>query len=488
MNIISKFSFHRRIIVAAFITMAALTSQSFAEQFDAPKKARRVSNRHISIVNEVLEDAQENRNDYDESQFDAEFAEDAPVVVQASCKNCSSTDPSNGMMSADYDSAAESFEAYPEHGGNEYLSSGCDGGSCFQSFCGSQSSCGINPCSPFGMLSQRLYIRAESATFWGSGQQLPTLVRTGVTPLFGGGEVGSDSVSGFRSETGLWLDDYKSRAIVVRAFYGGDNDVGLVTNHNVFPNLDMPFLSVLAPPALPIASSLIIAQPSAPGVPLVIGNVNANLSSNVYGGDLLFRHMLARDSLGRWDWLMGYQTARLSESLTIDSARNSGPQIELRDSFHVKNQFHGATFGFSGDVREGNWYFGGIFKLGLGNMQREVNIQGNQIVRIVGQDPVQTPTGFYASSRTNSGRYVFDTFVISPELNLTAGYRLTRKLDFTIGYNMLRLPKVTRVANALDPRLAVDVQQIPTQLNPGFVFSESNFTLHSLNLGLQWNY
>jgi len=93
--------------------------------------------------------------------------------------------------------------------------------------------------------------------------------------------------------------------------------------------------------------------------------------------------MLTRDSLGRWDWLMGYQTARLSESLTIDSARNSGPQIELRDSFHVKNQFHGATFGFSGDVREGNWYFGGMFKLGLGNMQREVNIQGNQIVRIV---------------------------------------------------------------------------------------------------------
>jgi len=460
--------------------MAALTSQSFAEQFDAPKKARRVSNRHIPIVNEVLEDAQENRNDYDESQFDPEFAEDAPVVVQASCKNCSSTDPSNGMMSADYDSAAESFEAYPEHGGNEYLGSGCEGGSCFQSFCGSQGSCFINPCSPFGMLSQRLYIRAESATFWGSGQQLPTLVRTGVTPLFGGGEVGSDSVSGFRSETGLWLDDYKSRAIVVRTFYGGDNDIGLVTDSNIFPSLDMPFLSVSAPPIPPVANSLIIAQP---GLALVTGNVNANLSSNVYGGDLLFRHMLARDSLGRWDWLMGYQTARLSESLTIDSVRINAPtQRQVIDNFSVKNQFHGATFGFSGNVREGNWYFGGMFKLGLGNMQREVNIQGNQI------PDTNPPTGFYASSRTNSGRYVFDTFVISPELNLTAGYRLTRKLDFTIGYNMLRLPKVTRVANALDPRLAVDVQLIPTQLNPAFIFSESNFTLHSLNLGLQWNY
>jgi len=463
--------------------MAALTSQSFAEQFDAPKKARRVSNRHISIVNEVLEDAQENRNDYDESQFDAEFAEDTPVVVQASCKNCSSTDPSNGMMSADYDSAAESFEAYPEYGGNEYLGSGCEGGSCFQSFCGSQSSCCINPCSPLAVLSQRLYLRAESASFWGSGQSLPALVTSNGTALFGGREVGTAAVPGFRSEGGIWLDDCQSRAVVVRMFYGGDNDIGLTTDSTAFQNLELPFLSVANGTAT--QSQALIAVPGQ-----LSGNVNANLSSLVYGGDLLFRRMIARDSLGRWDWLMGYQTARFAETLSIDSTRTTipaGATNSVMDSFSVKNQFHGAAFGVSGDVREGCWYFGGMFKLGFGNMERSVAIRGSQTTTVAGV-PSTTTSGLHASSRTNSGNYSFDTFVVTPELNLTAGYRLTPRLDFTVGYNLLQLPKVTRVANALDPRLAVDDAAVPTQLNPAFAFSEFNFTLHSLNLGLQWNY
>jgi len=483
MNNISEFSFHRRLIVTALITMAALTSQALAEQFDAPKKARRVSNRQVPIVNEVQEDAQENRDDYDESQFDPEFAEDAPVVVQASCKNCSSNGTNNGEVNADYDSSAESYEAYPEHGGNEYLSSGCDGGSCYQSFCSSQGSCFINPCSPFGMLSQRLYLRAESASFWGSGQSLPALVTTSGTALFGGREVGTAAVPGFRSEAGIWLDNCQSRAVVVRMFYGGDNDIGLTTNSTAFQNLEIPFLSVAN--GIATQSQAFIAVPGQ-----LSGNVNANLSSLVYGGDLLFRRMIARDSLGRWDFLMGYQTARLAETLSIDSTRTTipaGATNSVLDSFSVKNQFHGAAFGVSGDVREGCWYFGGMFKLGLGNMERSVAIRGSQTTTIAGV-PSTTDSGLNASSRTNSGNYSFDTFVISPELNLTAGYRLTPKLDFTVGYNLLRLPKVTRVANALDPRLAVDVQAIPTELNPGFVFSESNFTLHGLNLGLQWNY
>ncbi len=288
---------------------------------------------------------------------------------------------------------------------------------------------------------------------------------------------------GFRSDAGIWLDDCQSRAIVVRMFYGGDNDIGLITNSNAFPNLELPFLSVANNTTT--QSQALVAVPGQ-----LSGNVNANLSSNVYGGDLLFRRLLTRDSLGRWDWLMGYQTARLSESLSLQSTRETipaGTTNSVLDSFDVKNQFHGATFGFSGDVREGCWYFGGMFKLGLGNMERSVAIRGSQTTTVAGV-PSTTDSGLHASSRTNSGNYSFNTFVVSPELNLTAGYRLTPKLDFTVGYNLLRLPKVTRVTNALDPRLAVDDAAVPTQMNPAFVFRESNFTLHSLNLGLQWNY
>jgi len=465
------------------ITMAALTSQAISEPFDAPKKARRVSNRQVPIVNEVPGNAQENRDDDNESQFDPEFAEDAPVVVQASCKNCTSTGTSFSTMNADDDSPVESYEASPEYGGNEYLGSGCVAGGCYQSSYDSLGTRCINPCSPLAMLSQRLYLRAESASFWGSGQSLPALVTTSGTALFGGREVGTAAVPGFRSEAGIWLDNCQSRAVVVRMFYAGDNDIGLTTDSTAFQSLELPFLSVANGTAT--QSQALIAVPGQ-----LSGNVNANLSSLVYGGDLLFRRLIARDSLGRWDFLMGYQTARLAETLSIDSTRTTipaGATNSVLDSFSVKNQFHGAAFGVSGDVREGCWYFGGMFKLGLGNMERSVAIRGSQTTTIAGV-PSTTTSGLHASSRTNSGNYSFDTFVLTPELNLTAGYRLTPRLDFTVGYNLLRLPKVTRVANALDPRLAVDDASVPTQLNPAFAFSEFNFTLHSLNLGLQWNY
>jgi hypothetical protein len=479
MKRISNFSFYRIVGTLVVVAIMSAGQMSFAEQFDAPKKARRVSNRQIPIVQDLPASSEA----YEEPQLDEEFYEDDSVVVQASCKNCSSSTAHNQTMHAEDYTSEEIYEASAPHTFSDPLSSDCDGGACFQSSCGSQGTCCINPCSPFALLSQRLYIRAESASFWGSGQVLPTLVTSNGNALFGGREIGTASVPGFRSDVGIWLDDCQSRAVVVRMFYGGDNDLGLITDSNAFPNLELPFLSVATNPAT--QSQALVAVPGQ-----LSGNVNANLSSNVYGGDLLFRRMLARDNLGRWDWLMGYQTARLSESLSLQSTRETipaGTTNSVTDSFDVKNQFHGATFGFSGDVRDGCWYFGGMFKLGLGNMDRSVSIRGSQTTTVAGV-PNTTASGLHASSRTNSGNYSFDTFVVSPELNLTAGYKLTPKLDFTVGYNLLRLPKVTRVTDALDPRLAVDDAAVPTQMNPAFVFSESNFTLHSLNLGLQWNY
>ncbi len=184
------------------------------------------------------------------------------------------------------------------------------------------------------------------------------------------------------------------------------------------------------------------------------------------------------------------EVLNVNASSTVTTATGTLPQntsINQVDRFHVKSQFHGATFGVNGHASEGNWFFGGLFKLGIGNMDRQVTITGSQTITQPGQAAVTTPQGLLARN-TNNGFFKNDTSVVVPELGLTIGYRLTRRLDFTVGYTMIRLPKVTRVTDSLDRTLGVDLAAIPTVNRPEFSFRESNLTLHGVNVGLQWMY
>jgi hypothetical protein len=243
---ISMVILHRHPVAIAIFALAAITSQSFAEQIDAPVKARRVSNRHIPlnrIAEQPVSSSLETPLDY-EAQLDEEFFDDDSVVVQAGCKNCSSSNGGEYNLAQESSSSPEEYyQESPEHVSYAPSTMGGVCGSCSDSSCDALGCCGVNPCSPFGMLATRLYLRAESAQFWGSGQALPTLVTTDGTSLFGGTEIGTASVPGFRSEAGIWLDECQSRAIVVRGFYGGDNDLGLTTDSTAFANLELPFLS-----------------------------------------------------------------------------------------------------------------------------------------------------------------------------------------------------------------------------------------------------
>jgi hypothetical protein len=163
------------------------------------------------------------------------------------------------------------------------------------------------------------------------------------------------------------------------------------------------------------------------------------------------------------------------------------PVLDQTDRFRARSQFHGGAIGLNGQVRDCNWYFDGLFKVGIGMMERNVDISGSSSVT-VGTDITRRDQGLLAR-RTNIGRFQNDTFVMVPEIGLTIGYRLTNQLDFTVGYNMLRLPKVTRAVDSLDRNLASNLSDPLTgDISPSFVFRESNFTLHSLNLGLQWAY
>jgi hypothetical protein len=177
----------------------------------------------------------------------------------------------------------------------------------------------------------------------------------------------------------------------------------------------------------------------------------------------------------------------LAEDLRIASRSVNGTTtFELEDHFQTTSRFNGLALGLSGAIQDRRWNLSGMVKLGLGNMETFVGIDGSQRTTVV--DVAESNNGLLARA-TNRGSYTNDTFVISPEVNVSLGYRITRRLDATLGYTYLGLPKVARVADQLDPTLASNPSvPLAGPARPSFELLESNFSLHSLSYGLQYRF
>jgi hypothetical protein len=374
--------------------------------------------------------------------------------------------------------------------------------------CNTRNRCGADQIATFGVLGlmlRNMQLKVEAATFWGDSQVLQPLVttrrpandpatdgligRTDTIALFGGREQLADSEQGIRGELGLFFDPCQSRGLLFRYFDVSTEVDRFNSAGSIDPVVVRPFFST----ADNAQSTIAINYPNSTS-----GAVNASLSSDVYGGDVLFRKMLRRDCSSKIELLAGYQMARLDEQLTIASTTTAltntpaptGTVSQLTDEFTTSNRFHATTFGLNTMLREGCWNLNGMVKLGFGNLERQVNIQGSSLITVPGNPPTSNATsnGLLARS-TNDGRYQLDTFIVSPEVALTLGYRFSRNLDATLSYTYLGIPKVARAGDQLDPQLASNLSSpLNGQLTPRFSLAESNFSLHSLSYGLQWQY
>lgn len=337
-----------------------------------------------------------------------------------------------------------------------------------------------------GWLNRKSYVRFQAASFDQNGMDLPILATQGTgtgtvpgTPVaFGNNEVNTDTRIGYRFQAGIWLDDCFQRAIEVRGF-----DTGTWSTNFSEDNVTTPVGQVLVRPVS-------IGGVQTPTVSVgtgVVGAIRSTATSEAYGGDILMRRRLMQTNCIRWDLLMGYQGTRVYDDLTIYSSSGPSPAtIEIQDSFFTRNKFDGMTMGFGRFSRFGYMSIDTRFKLGMGNLRRQVIIQGTQTVNT---NTVRPNEGLLARA-TNSGTFNDDSFVVSPEFSLDAGFSLTRNLDFVVGYNFLALPKVARAGD----QIQVDASNIPitdvstSTSGPTFNLVTQSYWLQSLNFGAQWKY
>lgn len=433
-------------------------------------------------------------------------------VVKASCPNCQAGVAHSHPIAADsHEVVREEVDthghstAYESGLGDEvYDSSNFQFAAC-PDYCGGTGYRNANPLMIAGGILMNMHLRVEAATFWPDGRNLAPLVttrrpaadpttdglvgRADTTNLFGGSEVLGDATQGLRGELGSYFDATRTNGFVLRFFDVGNQSEKFSSTPTSEAVVMRPYLDITTNTQDTIA----VNYPNSTS-----GTLNAEINSDLYGGDILFRHTMRRGFGGQLELLVGYQTARLDENLVIDSTTTAltnvavpaGTVSELRDSFSTSNRFNGFAIGLSSLLRRQNWTMSGMAKLGLGNMESLVSIDGTSRITVPGNpQTVNASTNGLLARSTNNGDYTFDTFVVSPEVNLTLGYRLTPQLEATVGYSFLGLPKVARVADQLDPNIASNLSNPPAgALRPSFSLVDSNFSLHSLNYGLQFRY
>ena len=379
-----------------------------------------------------------------------------------------------------------------------------------------------------------IYARGEYLLWWFKGMHIPPLVVRGADDgngnfinaevVYGNEGILDGSRNGARIGLGLWLDDYGRWAVE-----GDYLDFGELSSRFIDggDGVTPPFVGR---PFIDATTGLdTVEDVSFPGIQ---GTVTVDATSNFQSAGLRFRHNLcslggcdsncgdcvscdtgigcgtgvggiggffrrARRGTRHIDVLFGLRYAELREDLTItedlQTMETTGPttSIDLHDRFATDNSFVGGELGFLWDWEYRRWSLEMLSKLAIGNTRQRVHISGSTI-QDDGTGPVSKPGGLLTQT-TNIGSFSRDEFSVLPEIGLTLGYQLTRRLRLTVGYTLLYWSRVARPGDQIDLEvnpslLTFPPNPAPIPARPRFDFRDSDLWAQGINLGGEYRW
>jgi hypothetical protein len=351
----------------------------------------------------------------------------------------------------------------------------------------------------------RLWFTADYLLGWMQSRRLPVLVTTSTSSdrgtagilgqpetsiLFGGEHINDEARNGTRLGAGYWIDAQRIFGVHASFFI-------LETQSSIFaaasqgsPILARPFTNALTddPDAALVAF---------PGV--LTGSIDVSATSrNLFGGNLAVSEQILNRGGFRLDSLLGYRFLRYDERLLIQDARFPleaafvpGTRILTRDDFGTQNEFHGGEIGLRAECCSGPWSLEVVAKVAVGNLNREVSIDGSTVVSVPGVTPVVRSGGLLALS-SNIGTISNNDWVAIPEVGINAGWEVNSHLRLRLGYTFLSLGEIARAAEQVDTE--VNTNLIPPSTStagpqsPARTFFNSNMWVQIINFGLEYRY
>ena len=205
-----------------------------------------------------------------------------------------------------------------------------------------------------------------------------------------------------------------------------------------------------------------------------------------------FRYLQLEDDLS----IVHNTTALNAPALTFGGSNIAlNNSLQITDIFRTRNQFIGPQIGIRSERVFGSLIFGIDAKIAMGSNRQTVFING-QSDQLANGTAVRTTPGGFLASLTNIGSFHQQKLNCIPELSLKLGYEVTPSLRTFIGYDCLAWSGVVRAGDQIDR--TVNLTQIPTAAifspsfggppRPTFEFRMSDLVVHSLRIGVEWNY
>lgn len=360
-------------------------------------------------------------------------------------------------------------------------------------------------------MRDRFWWRGEYLHWWTEGMDVPPLVTTSpdTTPqamagvlgqpataiLFGGSEINDDSVSGYRSRSGFWLQG-RAFAIESEFFRLSDQKDGFSASSDGSAILARPFFDAVTG----MESAQLISYPN-----LVAGSIGVTsktrLKSYLINGRASLIPLPTIDCIpceqpDRVDWLVGYRYLKLDDQIffseNLTSLVPTAPgTIAISEGFRTRNEFNGLQLGVVYQANFRRAWLESMLRVAVGNNKQEVIIGGGTTITEAGT--ATSYTGGLLAQRTNIGTYQRDEFTAIPEIGTTVGIRVTDCLHATIGYSLLYFPNVVRAGNQIDTDLNPNLlppETVPFSgpPRPRFRFVESQYWAQGINLGAELRY
>jgi hypothetical protein len=230
---------------------------------------------------------------------------------------------------------------------------------------------------------------------------------------------------------------------------------------------------------------------------LTSGSILVEASTELQGGEFLFRRAVADRCDTRLDLMFGYRYGQLEERLGISQSTEwigaqsnviPGTTQDLFDEFNTNVEFHGGELGLAYNRRLNCWVLDVTMKVAFGQNRSEVSIDGRTVNSVPGGGSATFGGGLLAQ-QTNAGTYEDETFGIIPELGVRLNRDLTERLRFSVGYNLFYWTKVLRPGDLIDR----EVSQFPPEdprgtEQPAVQFEPTTFAAQGLSLGLKYKF
>jgi hypothetical protein len=179
------------------------------------------------------------------------------------------------------------------------------------------------------------------------------------------------------------------------------------------------------------------------------------------------------------------------ESTALVGPTVLGTTINVYDDFQTRNEFNGANIGFvlAQQYKRLTAEFTG--RLALGNLSREVMIDGATTVTVPGLAPVTSAGGLLAQP-SNIGTYRNDDFAVLPEVQFNMLYNIRRNTRLSLGYTFMYLGDIVRPGDVMDTSVNGTVLDPTVPVTgpdrPQFTFDDSRTWLMGLNFGVEVNF